>query len=76
MLRYTCYFLGPDNHLAARQEFEALSEQDAIMGARLFAAAHEEPLRTVEVWAGCRLVWTEDYELETELEPGIEPNAA
>jgi hypothetical protein len=73
MLRYTCFFLGPDNHLSARREFEAHSTRDAIVSARVFATAHAEaPLRTVEVWEGCRLVWTEDYPFET----GIEPNAA
>ena len=73
MLRYTCFFLGPDNHLSVRREFDAHSTRDAIMSARAFAAAHEEtPLRTVEDWEGCRLVWTEDYPPQT----GIEPNAA
>jgi hypothetical protein len=59
MLEYRCFFLRPDGRVAARREFEAESESDAVIVARALYA--ERAARDgLELWDGNRCVYFED----------------
>lgn len=40
MLDYRCYFLGSDGRIAARREFQAANDSEAVEMARGFYAQH------------------------------------
>jgi hypothetical protein len=68
MLRYSCYFFDQDRRLLARQEFDAHSEFEAIVTARVLAAPHKEPARcTFEIWQGFRLIEADAHQRETDI---------
>ena len=59
MHRYQCFFLQPDGRVAAREEFEAETDGDAVIVARALYA--ERAARDgFELWSDTRCILTED----------------
>jgi hypothetical protein len=59
MLGYSCFFLQPDGCVAAREEFEAETDNDAVIVAQALYA--ERAARDgLELWADTRRVLCED----------------
>lgn len=60
MVEYTCYFLGPNQRVIARETFEAESDSDALIEARALYA--ERATRDgFELRQNQRLVHSEDH---------------
>ena len=55
---YRCYFLDEESRIFERQDFQAISDVEAIGVARAFAWEHKA--RRFEVWEGTRYVHGED----------------
>jgi hypothetical protein len=56
---YSCFFLRPDGLVAAREEFEAETDSEAVIVARALYA--ERPTRDgLELWEDKRCVHCED----------------
>ncbi|HEY3919600.1 MAG TPA: hypothetical protein VGL83_17560 [Stellaceae bacterium] len=59
MAVYTCYFLGPDKRVVMRQDFEAESDEDALIDTRALYA--ERATRDgFELWNRERCVYSEE----------------
>jgi hypothetical protein len=58
MAGYRCYYFGRDNHIANRMDFDAESDELAIIEARAHYAESEHR-RGFEVWQQEHLVYAE-----------------
>ena len=56
---FRCYFYGSDNHIIAREEYTAATDEQAIVEARAWYAERKSKDR-LEIWEGARFVYGED----------------
>jgi hypothetical protein len=56
MLAYRCYFLGTNDRIVARDEFEASGDGEALARARALYAGRGDVGHGFELWQGKRRV--------------------